>query len=366
MRIVFDYQIFSLQKYGGISRYFFELSSNINNNHRNIDIQVVSPFYINNYLNKNFVSIKGVKVPGGVRIGKILFLINRLISKKVISDLKPDILHQTYHFDYSDLNKFKGKRVLTIHDMIHEIYPNYFANSRRYIEAKKNAVRMADHIICVSKSTRDDLIKILGVKYEKITVIPHGFFTDVSIKKKRNLHLKKPFILYVGSRASYKNFQNLLLVFASDKNLNKNYNLVAFGGGPFSKLENTLIKELGLSQENVIYRQGDDYYLKELYRNAEIFVYPSFYEGFGLPPLEAMSCGCPVACSLSSSIPEVVGNAASFFDPNSLSSIKSTIISIINDKKKKNQLINKGFDQVKNFGWDKCTNRTLATYRKLI
>tara|TARA_A100001011_G_C14298281_1_gene839506 strand:- start:1306 stop:2406 length:1101 start_codon:yes stop_codon:yes gene_type:complete len=366
MKIAFDYQIFSLQKYGGISRYFFELSSNINKNHRNSDIHVVSPFYINNYLNKNYVSIKGVKVPGGVRIGKILFYINRFISTKIILDLKPDILHQTYHFDSSHFNKFKGKKVLTIHDMIHEIYPNYFPNSQRYIEAKKNAVRMADHIICVSKSTRDDLIKILGVKYEKITVIPHGYFYVGGIKQNRNLHLKKPFILYVGSRYGYKNFKNLLAVFASNKNLNKNYNLVAFGGGPFSNLENILIKELGLSRENVIYLQGDDYFLKELYSNAEIFVYPSLYEGFGLPPLEAMSCGCPVACSFSSSIPEVVGNAASFFDPNSLSSINSTIISLINNKEKKNQLINKGFDQIKNFGWDKCTTSTLATYRKLI
>ena len=367
MKIVFDHQIFSLQKYGGISRYFFELSKNINKNFKKSnEISIVSPFYINNYLNKNYVSIKGFKLPANANFGKILFFANKLISQKIISNINPDILHNTYHFDHFKFNKFKGKRVLTIHDMIHEIYPNYFPNARRYIEAKKKAVMISDHIICVSKSTRDDLMRILGVNYEKISVIPHGFFPDISTKLNRNNFFKKPFILYVGNRFGYKNFKNLLFAFASSKDLKNEFNLVAFGGGPFSRSENCLFKELGLSSENIIYREGDDYLLKEFYKSAAIFVYPSLYEGFGLSPLEAMSCGCPVVCSYTSSIPEVVGNAASFFDPNSFTSIKASILSIINNKKKKIELVNKGFNQIKNFGWNKCTNSTLDTYRKLL
>ena len=148
--------------------------------------------------------------------------------------------------------------------------------------------------------------------------------------------------------------------------LNKNYNLVAFGGRPFCKKEITLINELGLSKENVIYKSGDDNILRGLYKRASLFVYPSLYEGFGLPPLEAMSCGCPVVCSNSSSMPEVVGNTATYFDPKSLDSIYIAIVKTLNDKQKIEQLKIKGFKRIKNFEWAKCAKMTLDIYGNLI
>ncbi len=364
MKIVFDHQIFSLQVYGGISRYFFELSRTIKSKTKN-KIEIIAPLYINKYLNKEDVSIKGLKIPGENETGKFIYFVNKLISPLLISSFKPDILHHTYYFNQTGFLNHKYKKVLTIHDMIHEIYPHYFKNSKFYIEAKKNAVKKADHIICISENTRRDLIKILGVKYEKTSVIHHGFLSQKS-SFIDNKDLVKPFILFVGSRNGYKNFRNLLSVFASKPDLNKNYNLVAFGGRPFCKKEITLINELGLSKENVIYKSGDDNILRGLYKRASLFVYPSLYEGFGLPPLEAMSCGCPVVCSNSSSMPEVVGNAATYFDPKSLDSIYIAIVKTLNDKQKIEQLKIKGFKRIKNFEWAKCAKMTLDIYGNLI
>ena len=365
MRVVFDHQIFSLQVYGGISRYFFELSRNIKSKTNKNTIQIIAPLYINKYLNRKDISIKGLKIPGENEIGKFIYFANMFISPLMISSFKPDILHHTYYFNQTGFLNNKYKKVITIHDMIHEIYPHYFKNSKYYIEAKKNAVKKADHIICISENTQRDLIKILGVKYEKTSVIYHGFLSQESYFID-NKELVKPFILFVGSRNSYKNFRSLLSVFASKPDLYKNYNLVAFGGGPFCKKEITLINELGLSKENVIYKKGDDHTLKGLYKRASLFVYPSLYEGFGLPPLEAMSCGCPVACSNSSSMPEVAGNAATYFDPKSLDSIYIAIAKTLNDKQKIEQLKIKGFKRIKKFEWAKCAKMTSDIYGNLI
>jgi len=177
---------------------------------------------------------------------------------------------------------------------------------------------------------------------------------------------KKPYLLFVGSRYGYKNFAKLLSVYCLNKDLNKNYNLVAFGGGSFSKKEKRYITEMGLSSENILQITGDDDLLKEFYRNASLFIYPSLYEGFGLPLLEAMSCGCPVACSHTSSMPEIAGNAASFFDPNSSVSINKVINLILTDENKKIDLINKGYERIKKFGWEKCVKLTLEEYKNLL
>tara|TARA_B100000989_G_scaffold277090_1_gene237804 strand:+ start:3764 stop:4870 length:1107 start_codon:yes stop_codon:yes gene_type:complete len=367
MKIVYDHQIFSLQNFGGISRYFYELSKNINKKLKKSDYaKIIAPFYLNNYINNKENLIKGIKVPVQNNFGKVLFYTNKIISPLLVANIKPDIIHQTYYFNQSSFLDKNCKKIITVHDMIHEIYPNYFPNSRYYIEAKKNAVNKADHVICISENTRRDLIRILGIDYDKTSVIHHGFLYSKSSNNKKLSKYEKPYILFVGSRGGYKNFRSLLSVFASKPDLKENYKLVAFGGGPFSHYEISLIRELGLNNNNIMQKSGDDNLLRNFYKGASLFVYPSLYEGFGLPPLEAMSCGCPVICSNSSAIPEVVGNAAIYFDPKSLSSIYSALETILNNKTKRNELIFKGFERIKNFEWSKCAEITFETYRKVI
>ena len=369
MKIAYDYQIFGLQRYGGISRYFYEIAKEIDRKYY-IDnkVNIISPFFINEYINslKKKSLVKGIKISGNRKIGKIINFMKKCISPILISQIKPDILHSTYYFDQLRFANFKGKRIITIYDMIHELYPENFTNSKKLIEAKRKAVELADHIICISENTRNDLIKILNVKYEKTSVIHLGFLSHKKATVKKNKIPKKPYILFVGNRDTYKNFKRLISAYSSNHNLKNDFDVVAFGGGTFNSHELKFFKDLKLSNNKIKYLEGNDDYLKDIYSEASIFVYPSLYEGFGLPPLEAMSCGCPVACSNNSSIPEVVGNAASFFNPSSISSISNSIESLLYNQKEKKKLVREGYERIKYFGWDKCTKETLEIYKKVI
>jgi len=369
MNILYDYQIFGLQRYGGISRYFYEIAKEIDQKYYlDNKVNIISPFFINEYINslKRNSLVKGIKIKGDRKIGKILNYINKCISPILISQFKADILHSTYYFDQSRFANFKGKRIITIHDMIHELFPENFRNSKKVIRAKREAIELADHIICISENTRNDLIKIMNIKYEKTSVIHHGFLSFKKITLKKNNNLQKPYILFVGNRDTYKNFKNLLLAYSSNNNLNRDFDLIAFGGGAFRNYELEFFKELKLKKSKIKYIEGNDNYLRDIYSEASVFVYPSLYEGFGLPPLEAMSCGCPVACSNNSSIPEVVGNAASFFDPSSISSISNSLESLLYDEEDQKKLVFAGYERIKDFGWDKCAKETFETYKKVI
>ncbi|MEM2154884.1 MAG: glycosyltransferase family 1 protein, partial [Nitrososphaeria archaeon] len=143
------------------------------------------------------------------------------------------------------------------------------------------------------------------------------------------------------------------------------FKIVCFGGGLFSAEEIDLMIKLGLSEDQVIQISGDDKTLAHLYRNAAVFVYPSLYEGFGIPLLEAMSLGCPVICSNTSSFPEVAGNAAEFFDPYEADSIAVALENVLYSSEKSKHLVNLGYERVKNFSWEKCADETRSIYLSL-
>jgi glycosyltransferase involved in cell wall biosynthesis len=177
--------------------------------------------------------------------------------------------------------------------------------------------------------------------------------------------LSRPYLLYVGQRSGYKNFDQLLAAYAASPALHKNYDLIAFGGGVWTAAERKSIEELFLYGK-VKQLQGGDGTLADLYANAAVFVYPSLYEGFGIPPLEAMSFGCPVACSQTSSIPEIVGDASIFFDPNSSESISRALETIVTDQVLARDLVARGRIQIQLFSWDRCAQETLEVYRGLM
>jgi glycosyltransferase involved in cell wall biosynthesis len=139
-----------------------------------------------------------------------------------------------------------------------------------------------------------------------------------------------------------------------------------FGGGRLNVQELSLFDKLKISKDSLQQVNGDDATLAGYYKNASLFVYPSLYEGFGIPPLEAMSYGCPVACSNTSSIPEIVGRAAILFDPYSIDSMRDNIISILYNDKIKSSLILRGFKQIKNFSWKKCAIETYKVYKNVL
>jgi glycosyltransferase involved in cell wall biosynthesis len=256
--------------------------------------------------------------------------------------------------------------VLTVYDMTYEKMRNFFPAKQKISQNKEYAVKRADHIICISESTKNDLIDILNISQAKISVIYLGY------TKKTATHLnklnigEKPYILYVGQRVAYKNFRRLLQAYARSPRLQKDFKLVCFGADHFSNDEINQIKELNLKPENVVHLKGDDEILNHLYSNASIFVFPSLYEGFGIPLLEAMSFKCPVVCSNTSSLPEVAGDAADYFDPCNLEEMISSIESVAFSAEKRNHLIERGLERIKLFSWEKCAEETLKVYSSLL
>ena len=144
-----------------------------------------------------------------------------------------------------------------------------------------------------------------------------------------------------------------------------NFDLVCFGGGAFTTREIALIKALNIDTKRVRQVPGSDEMLAGFYKAASAFVYPSLYEGFGIPPLEAMSFACPVVCSNVSSIPEIVGDAAEMFDPYDIESIQLAIERVVQDEELKSELINRGKERIKQFSWERCAQETLKVYKKI-
>lgn len=365
MRIIYDHQIFAAQQYGGISRYIAELANHFADEEK-VDVRVLSPLYVNAYLAASSpgVRVVGLKVPMTKRTEHIYRMVNQTLAVPLMRLYKPDLVHETY-YALKSAQPRGCKLVLTVHDMIHELFPADFSANDSTRRNKASAVTRADHIICISEHTRRDLIELLGVPREKTSVVHHGFAlraTDARVE----LPVRRPFLLYVGARGGYKNFSCLLQAYAASGILMKNFDLLAFGGGPITAKEAKLVRQLCIPPENLRQVHGGDDVLEGLYRRAAAFVYPSLYEGFGIPPLEAMSFDCPVICSNASSIPEVVGNAAMLFDPRSVQALAQAIAAVLDDVEMRQILISRGRERVKLFSWERCAQQTMAIYEQVL
>lgn len=364
MHIAYDSQIFRMQQHGGISKYFIKLIENLMLQ-KNIEITVVSGIHKNEYLINS--SIKYVGIPYDCLKRK--FINNRfynntdkynlLIEKKKLSNPTIDIIHQTYN-GYELYTSKKTKCIITIHDLIYEKFPSDFTDTYDYLTRKKKSIENADHIICVSKNTQDDLINFYNVDISKTSVVYHG--VDEFTKQDNRL-CSYPYILFVGKRNGYKNFINTLKAYAQTS-LKNEVKLVCFGSSDFSKEENQIIKQLQLD-ENVVYFEGGDTDLINLYQFASFLIYPSVYEGFGLPVLEAMANDCPVICSNKSSLPEVTNGCALAINSENTEDIKSSMDKLFYDSKLRNNLVKLGRENVKKFTWTNTAIQTLNIYQKL-
>ncbi|MCL7488549.1 MAG: glycosyltransferase family 4 protein [Desulfobulbaceae bacterium] len=366
MRIVFDYQIFVLQQEGGISRCFLELAQRLPQLFDDVETAVVAPYFVSPLLAKagegNRVKVIGRKVPSFSGKHRVLPVLNRYASRADLQALRPDIIHETYYSGRTV--SYDCPRILTVYDMIHERFHAHFAGPDLQIpRLKAMAVSRADHVITISNSTRDDLMELLHVAPEKITVIPLASSLTKPRPGKGKINDGRPYLLYVGLREGVKNFAALLEAYAHSRTLRSDFDLICVGGGGFSPGERNALGDAGL-MEHVRQLEADDTLLAELYSNAALFVYPSLYEGFGLPLLEAMRCGCPVACSNTSSMPEIAGDAALFFDPHAPDEIQSVLESIVLSEYLADTLRMRGYEQERKFSWEKCVRRTAALYRQ--
>ena len=365
MRIAFDHQAFCLQKTGGISRYFFHLAEQLAI--MGEDVGVFSPLYRNQYARQ----LQQKMVHGGYvkdyppRCADAAVALNGVLARRQLRAWQPDVVHETY-FSNTQSGSDKTPTVLTVFDMIGELGLDAEAPTPAELKRSKKyaAVKRADHVICISEHTRQDLIRLYEVAPEKTSTIHLGCELNVLAEKKVT-NADRPFLLYVGLREGYKNFVRFVQAVAACVQLKEQFDIVAFGGGPFKPAEQALIQELDLRFDQVRHISGDDAYLVQNYRNASALIYPSCYEGFGLPPLEAMANRCPVVSSYASAMPEVIGDAAEFFDPLDLDSIASAIQNVVQSQARTNDLIAKGLIRVQQFTWQRCAGQHLALYRTL-
>jgi len=364
MNVVYDHQIFTLLKHGGIPRYFCELASRLDDQD-DVDVSILAPFYINEYLKElSPRRCDGIFVPWEFPgSGRMFGAVNRLISNYNIDRIRPDIVHHTY-FSRIRPTSGVGRRVLTIFDMIHERFEADYGAGNETSIIKKTMALESDHVICISENTRRDLIDFFGIPPEKTTVIylSSSLENDPSAPRV----LKEPYLLYVGSRWGYKNFRGLLSAYAASSQLRSDFRIVCFGGGDLGKDERLALQEMNIPDKRLVYMSGDDRLLASLYTHAEVFVYPSIYEGFGIPPLEAMRCDCPVVCANTSSLPEVVGSAAITFNPRSIDEICQSIEEVVYAPETRADLIRKGRERIGDFSWEECASQTLAVYRRVL
>jgi glycosyltransferase involved in cell wall biosynthesis len=354
IKVIFEGSIFLHQKKGGISKYIEKINDRFIN--YNINSVIYSPIIVSDNLTRNKKNIiyffRFSKIPKFFT--KIFYALNNLLTISYIKKLKPNILHFTYYNNFL-IPYIKMPYILTVYDLIHERMRD---KNKKFNKSK--LIKKAEHIICISKQTKNDLVKFYKVKREKITIIYPGVDSRIKFIKKR----KENYILFVGSRGRYKNFINFIKAYSRSKYLIKNFKVVCFGVEKFSYNEIELFNKLKIT-DRIIYKTGNDLKLENYYKKASLFVTTSLFEGFGLTPLEAMRCGCPV---ISSNIPifkETLGNSCVYVDAKDVKDIKKNIERILKLKNLQKRLIERGYKRIKKFSWDKCTSETAKIYRQI-
>lgn len=366
LRILFDYQTFTIQQVGGISRYFCALAGELAG-YPDTWVRVVAPVHLNTYLAKAKREVAfGCYVGGIPKKRAVSRALSSLLFAPIARAARPDIVHETYYAPRAP-GRGIAHRVLTVFDMTHEKLPHEFSASDKTRQLKAAAVGRADRIVCISENTRRDLLDTLSCPEDKVTVTYLGYDPlHANGQSAAALVGAGPYLLHVGARKGYKNFAGLARAFAASSWLKENFRLICFGGRGFSSAERAMLAELKLGAERVLHIAGDDERLAALYAGAAAFVYPSKYEGFGIPPLEAMSLDCPVICGAISSIPEVVGEAGEYFDPDDIESMRDAMERVLQSSTRRQELVQLGRERCRLFTWERCARETRDVYRTLI
>lgn len=292
---------------------------------------------------------------------------------KALKKSGADMLHVPH---YNVPVFYRGRLAVTIHDLTHLVLPEFLPNKFAYIYAKLiigYAVRKSDIIFTVSENSKRDIMKFFKVREDKIDVVYNAVDAKFTKKErssveylvdKYSLPHDKKVIMYVGNLKPHKNLLRLLEAYAKMDGRDDTC-LVLIGKAFDSEDLTPKINELGI-EKNVI-RTGiivDDE-LVDFYNLADLFVFPSLYEGFGIPPLEAMACGTPVVCSDNSSLPEVVGDAAYMFDAYDTDMICKAMEKVLSDEAFAASLVKKGYERVKIFTPESVINRTKAAFDRI-
>lgn len=367
MNLIIDGIIYKLQHYGGISRTYYEilprmceldeeLRISLISHNKDIDhlpthaqIKLLQPWPIEHFIRP-------------YRIWKYHYSqIQNYINRLRLGPTRHKIWHSTY---YTTPLAWAGSQVVSVYDLIYEFFAHLFPDSEEVIAQKRQAIQRADQLISNSETTAQDLCEFYNIPKSKIQVAYLASSPIYRIKSASEWKISnaKPFLLYVGSRSKYKNFEDLLNVYALCK-YRKQVDLIAVGS-PWNQEEIKQISELGIQDNVHLYTYLDNEGLCDLYNQALAFVYTSLYEGFGIPLLEAMACGCPIIASRIPSTIEVAADIPHYFEPGNLDSLLEVLDLVVSEEGLKHN-VNLGLKIVSNYSWDKTSQATLEVYRSL-
>lgn len=372
MNIGIDIRVLARGTRTGVEEYTINLLSELLSLDPKINYQLFYNAYQKAELNYPWLFLDNVHLKNFRIPNRLFFAGTRYFNQPKIDKLlgKVDVYFSP-HFFTAPLS-INCKKVVTFHDLSFERYPYFFSWRKRawqkfLIDAQKEA-KQADKIIAVSKSTKDDLISIYGIEPSKIKVIYSGvgkqfrimnYESGIKKKIRKKYKLPKKFILYFGTIEPRKNLIGLIKAFEL---LRKEQSIQLVIAGTKGWLYQDILRtarESKYSRDIVFTGFIEETDKPCLYNLAEIFVYPSFFEGFGFPPLEAMACGKPTIVSCNSSLPEVVGQGALMIDPYNIDELAWSMETILTDKGLRERLVKKGIEQAKKFSWQKCAKETL-------
>lgn len=353
MRVLLDDQIFLRQRRGGVSRYFAELWRHFHDLPQGVMTQDFR-WHFN-------VHARDAGIPGYLpaivgRFPAVPRWANRLGQAPLA-----DVSHHTY-YDVSYIERSNARvKVVTVYDMIPELFPELYENQANPHAGKEACVKAADLVLCISESTANDLVRLFGVDAQRVVVTPLGVDPKFNPAATPPTKLPSQFVLYVGNRRGYKDFNILVEAFASVAAKQPDLWLLAASGSDFSLDERNALAAAGVAQRTR-HLSVDDDGLAGLYAAASCFVFPSRYEGFGLPTLEAMSCACPVLLARSSSHVEVGGDAALYFAPGDAADLRERLLDVLTSPELRGTLKPASVAQAARFSWLKTAQTTMTAY----
>lgn len=369
LKILFDSDIFDRQKYGGISWYFTEIIKEIKSKK---NAKVILPVILtenvvlkekklyNRLINWCFYT----RFTPYIVLKKAPYRVNTIVTRFLLKRKNFDLFIPTY-FDI-DFLKYIGDKpfVLTVYDMLNEVLPHYYLNDKHTVPQRRALIEKANRIIAISQNTKNDILRIYPhIDPLKIDVV--YLAQSLTVDEMVKIDLPKKYILFVGYRSTYKNF--ICLYNAAKKILLNDPDLyiICAGGHDFTDEEIELFKYDGLTHK-VIYKTFEVNELFYFYKNARCFVFPSEYEGFGIPILEAMANSCPVVLPHFSSFPEVAGDAGIYFDLNNEKELESKLLEVLENVNLRNEYIAKGLIQSEKFTWKKTAEECYDIFQKAV
>jgi glycosyltransferase involved in cell wall biosynthesis len=364
VKIAYDHQFFSMFGYSGITRYFYELISRLSCE-AGMSVSLFMGWNINEFdfaeYRKNYAHFFGAKRPHVPKTTRLFNTLNNALFPLFLYRSGADLYHQTYYRFH--VPNFAGRRVLTVYDMTYELFPEKFDCHDPVVREKRTSMDRADALIAISENTKNDMVRLCGIPRERVTVV--HLANSLTAPPRARPPLDGPYILYVGQRVPHKNFMRLLAAYCQSTRVHAAFKLLCFGGGPETPEEQAVLSGHGCGGR-MHHCTGNDELLASCYSHAAALVYPSLYEGFGLPLVEAMHYGCPVIASNAGSLPEVGADAGVYFDPSNTGEIMERMELVLFGDTLRATMIERGRRREKDFGWDACAAKTRAVYASLL